>query len=113
MNSLYDARAKAKHDAAVARIQRRVVELERMLADRPGETTITVSGEAGRDVNRAIFSLSDRLGGMEQIRVLIIENDAFLPPSKRFGSRDEMVSLGVVLASAKRTLKALGVPDPE
>jgi len=46
---------------------------------------------------------------MEQIRVLMIGNDAFLPPSKRFGLPDEMVPVSSVLSSARRTLTALGV----
>jgi|GEM_PF-2204163 len=99
----------AKRANAIDRLQQCIAALERLQRDHTGKASQLVAATTGRAVNSAIFALSDDLGGMEQIRVLMIGNDAFLPPSKRFGLPDEMVPVSSVLSSARRTLTALGV----
>jgi len=46
---------------------------------------------------------------MEKNRVLLIGNDAFLPPSKRIGLSDDVVAKAFVPLSARRVLTTLTV----
>jgi len=75
----------------------------------PGEDSAARRGYARRVVNCEIFAPSDDRAGMEKNRVLLIGNDAFLPPSKRIGLSDDVVAEASVPSSSQRVLTTLAV----
>lgn len=107
---IIEERRETKRTAAITRLQELVAEMEHIQVLNPGLVGIVVPAQAGREVNRTLFALSDVIGGMEQIRTLMIPNDAFNPASRYPGSQHESVPLADVLTAARRALRALGIP---
>lgn len=106
-----EQRKDAKRTEAIARLRDQIAIMERIQHQQPTIIGIVVPATHGREVNRALFALSDDIGGMEQIRTLMIRDEEFNPTSGYSGVRIETVPLAAVLSSARRTLRVLGVYD--